>query len=70
MLFIALDFSHLEVFVLLQQVSHGAVQFTAYEELRKGIIDFKSKDRKKDSESDDKLLVSPYNQCSLEFGSA
>nr|POF23569.1 folate transporter 1, chloroplastic [Quercus suber] len=50
-------------------VSHGAIQFTAYEELRKGIIDFKSKDRKKDSESDDKLLVSHYNQCSLEFGS-
>lgn len=39
-------------------VSHGAIQFTAYEELRKGIIDFKSKDRKKDSESDDKLLNS------------
>ena len=68
--FIALDFSHLEVFVLVQQVSHGAIQFTAYEELRKGIIDFKSKDRKKDSESDDKLLVSHYNQRSLEFGSA
>ena len=47
MLFIALDFSHLEVFVLLQQVSHGAIQFTTYEELRKGITDFKSKDRKK-----------------------
>ncbi|XP_065617139.1 folate transporter 1, chloroplastic isoform X3 [Quercus suber] len=38
------------------QVSHGAIQFTANEELRKGIIDLKSKDRKKDSESDDKLL--------------
>nr|XP_023888798.1 folate transporter 1, chloroplastic isoform X1 [Quercus suber]POE65748.1 folate transporter 1, chloroplastic [Quercus suber] len=43
---------------LFLQVSHGAIQFTAYEELRKGIIDFKSKDRKKDSESDDKLLNS------------
>ncbi|KAL4644318.1 hypothetical protein ACB092_02G156700 [Castanea dentata] len=39
-------------------VSHGAIQFTAYEELRKVIIDFKSKDRNKDSESDDKLLNS------------
>lgn len=39
-------------------VSHGAIQFTAYEELRKVVIDFKSKDRKKDSESDDKLLNS------------
>ncbi|KAK7853776.1 abc transporter c family member 10 [Quercus suber] len=29
-------FSHLEVFVLLEQVSHGAIQFTAYAELRKG----------------------------------
>ena len=49
------------MFVLLQQVSHGAIQFTAYEELRNVIIDFKSKDSKKDSESDDKLLVSLYN---------
>ncbi|KAK7834960.1 folate transporter 1 [Quercus suber] len=40
-------------------VSHGAIQFTANEELRKGIIDLKSKDRKKDSESDDKLLQRP-----------
>ena len=56
--------------MLLQQVSPGAIQFTAYEELRKGITDFKSKEKKKDSESDDKLLVSHYNQCSLEFGSA
>ncbi|GMY12138.1 folate transporter 1, chloroplastic-like isoform X2 [Fagus crenata] len=39
-------------------VSHGAIQFTAYEELRNVIIDFKSKDSKKDSESDDKLLNS------------
>jgi hypothetical protein len=53
------------VFVLLQQVSHGAIQFTAYEELRKVIVDLKSKGSKKDSESDDKLLVSLYNQCPL-----
>ena len=49
--------------MLLQQVSHGAIQFTAYEELRKVIVDLKSKGSKKDSESDDKLLVSLYNQC-------
>nr|POF21923.1 abc transporter c family member 10 [Quercus suber] len=35
-----------------------APKFTAYKELHKGIIDFKSKERKKDSESDDKLLNS------------
>ncbi|KAK7853778.1 hypothetical protein CFP56_034775 [Quercus suber] len=34
-------------------VSHGAIQFTAYAELRKGMIDsLKYKDRKMDSESD------------------
>lgn len=58
-------FSHLEVFVLFQQVSHGAIQFTAYEELRKVIIDFKSKDSKTNSQFDDKLLVSLCNRCSF-----
>lgn len=61
----SLEVTHLEVFVLLQQVSHGAIQFTAYEELREVIVDLKSKGSKKDSESDDKLLVSLYNQCPL-----
>lgn len=58
-----LFFSHLEVFLLFQQVSHGAIQFTAYEELRKVIVDIKSKDSKTNSQFDDKLLVSlctPY----------
>lgn len=41
--------------LFLQQVSHGAIQFTAYEELRKIIVDFKEKRRK--SESADNLLV-------------
>lgn len=39
-------------------VSHGAIQFTAYEELRKVIVDLKSKESKKESERDDKLLNS------------
>ncbi|XP_062144438.1 folate transporter 1, chloroplastic isoform X1 [Alnus glutinosa] len=43
---------------LFLQVSHGAIQFTTYEELRKVIVDLKSKGSKKDSESDDKLLKS------------
>ena len=33
--------------MLVQQVSHGAIHFTAYEELCKGITDFKSIDKKK-----------------------
>ncbi|VFQ59388.1 unnamed protein product [Cuscuta campestris] len=40
----------------LQQVSHGAIQFTAYEELRKLLIDFKS--RKTNKRSNDELLNS------------
>jgi solute carrier family 25 folate transporter 32 len=36
-------------------VSHGAIQFTAYEELRKIIVDLKERRRK--SESTDNLLV-------------
>ncbi|CAN8321967.1 unnamed protein product [Cochlearia groenlandica] len=39
---------------LLLQVSHGAIQFTAYEELRKVIVDLKARQRK--SESTDYLL--------------
>ncbi|KAG6700928.1 hypothetical protein I3842_08G137900 [Carya illinoinensis] len=39
-------------------VSHGAIQFTAYEELRKVIVDIKSKDSKTNSQFDDKLLKS------------
>lgn len=39
-------------------VSHGAIQFTAYEELRKVVIDFKSKRNENNLESGDKLLKS------------
>ncbi|KAK9265953.1 hypothetical protein L1049_003477 [Liquidambar formosana] len=42
---------------LFLQVSHGAIQFTAYEELRKFVVDFKSKKSEKTPESADKLLV-------------
>jgi len=38
--------------------SHGAIQFTAYEELRKVIIDFKSKRSTFHNQNPDKLLVS------------
>ena len=48
--------------MLLQQVSHGAVQFMVYEELRKFVGDFKSKEKGKTPKTDVKLLVSLYNQ--------
>ncbi|ONH96961.1 hypothetical protein PRUPE_7G162200 [Prunus persica] len=40
------------------QVSHGAIQFTAYEELRKVVVDFKSKKRRRHSGSADSVLNS------------
>ncbi|XP_014507690.1 folate transporter 1, chloroplastic isoform X1 [Vigna radiata var. radiata] len=43
---------------LFLQVSHGAIQFTAYEELRKVIIDFKSKRSTFHNDNPDKLLNS------------
>ena len=43
---------------MFQQVCHGAIQFTAYEELRKVIIDYKSKRSTLHNQSSDKLLVS------------
>ncbi|KAJ0040509.1 hypothetical protein Pint_28381 [Pistacia integerrima] len=39
-------------------VSHGAVQFTAYEELRKAIVDYKTKKRKQNPDSVDNILNS------------
>jgi len=44
--------------LIFQQVSHGAIQFTAYEELRKVIVDFKSKGSTVHNQNPDKLLVS------------
>ncbi|KAG2243135.1 hypothetical protein Bca52824_095028 [Brassica carinata] len=38
-------------------VSHGAIQFTAYEELRKVIVDFKERRRKPDSTADNLLVI-------------
>lgn len=46
--------------MLFQQVSHGAIQFTAYEELRKVIIDLKSRKSAKKSGSCDAVLVGCY----------
>ncbi|TKY55857.1 Folate transporter 1 [Spatholobus suberectus] len=43
---------------LFLQVSHGAIQFTAYEELRKVIVDFKSKGSTVHNQNPDKLLNS------------
>ncbi|XP_027347093.1 folate transporter 1, chloroplastic isoform X1 [Abrus precatorius] len=43
---------------LFLQVSHGAIQFTAYEELRKVIVDFKSKGSTTHHQNPDKLLNS------------
>lgn len=47
----------LQIFMLFQQVSHGAIQFTAYEELRKVVVDFKSKKSRRHSGSADSVLV-------------
>ncbi|KAF9678262.1 hypothetical protein SADUNF_Sadunf07G0016600 [Salix dunnii] len=46
-------------------VSHGAVQFTAYEELRKVIVDFKAKQRKEDCESADIQLLNSVDYAIL-----
>jgi len=45
-------------FSMSQQVSHGAIQFTAYEELRKITVDFRSKRSTVRNQNPDKLLVS------------
>ena len=46
--------------MLLQQVTHGAIQFTAYEELRKAVINFRSEESEEDF-SGVELLVSHYS---------
>lgn len=44
-------------YVALQQVTHGAIQFTAYEELRKAFVNYRSEDGETNLSSDN-LLVS------------
>ncbi|EEF40780.1 folate transporter 1, chloroplastic isoform X2 [Ricinus communis] len=46
-------------------VSHGAIQFTAYEELRKIIIDHKSKDRESNHKSSDINLLNSVDYAVL-----
>lgn len=53
----AAQFCYLRIYVLFQQVSHGAIQFTAYEELRRVLVDFKSRKSTEKSRSSDSVLV-------------
>lgn len=46
-------------------VSHGAVQFTAYEELRKVTVDYKAKQRKEDCKSADTDLLNSVDYAVL-----
>uniref|UniRef100_A0A6N2LAC1 Folate transporter 1, chloroplastic n=1 Tax=Salix viminalis TaxID=40686 RepID=A0A6N2LAC1_SALVM len=46
-------------------VSHGALQFTAYEELRKVIVDFKAKQRKEDCKIADSQLLNSVDYAIL-----
>ncbi|GAV82434.1 Mito_carr domain-containing protein, partial [Cephalotus follicularis] len=50
-------------------VSHGAIQFTAYQDIRRVIVDFKSQERKQNSNSADNLLIisSIFTQNSVDF---
>ncbi|KAJ6989930.1 folate transporter 1 [Populus alba x Populus x berolinensis] len=50
---------------LFLQVSHGAVQFTAYEELRKVVVDYKAKQRKEDCKSADTDLLNSVDYAVL-----
>ncbi|XP_011025870.1 PREDICTED: folate transporter 1, chloroplastic isoform X1 [Populus euphratica] len=50
---------------LFLQVSHGAIQFTAYEELRKVIVDYKAKQRKEDCRSADTDLLNSVDYAVL-----
>lgn len=50
---------------LFLQVSHGAVQFTAYEELRKVTVDYKAKQRKEDCKSADTDLLNSVDYAVL-----
>lgn len=44
--------------MLFQQVTHGAIQFTAYEELRKVAINFRTEESGGNIDGADNLLVS------------
>lgn len=52
--------------MLLQQVTHGAIQFTAYEELRKAVVEFRSADSEEDSSAVE-LLVTLYFYYLINF---
>ncbi|XP_026456931.1 folate transporter 1, chloroplastic-like isoform X5 [Papaver somniferum] len=54
---------------LLLQVSHGAIQFTVYEELRKLLLGFKGKEGKTNI-PDDKLLQRPGNDGTPKYMSS
>ncbi|CAM8948563.1 unnamed protein product [Rhodiola kirilowii] len=45
---------------LFLQISHGAIQFTAYEELRKAVVEYKSRKNLTSSEADDQLNSVDY----------
>lgn len=49
---------------VLQQVTHGAIQFTAYEELRKVFVNYRSRDDETNMNSDN-LLVSQRSLLKL-----
>ncbi|XLT75746.1 hypothetical protein HN873_032020, partial [Arachis hypogaea] len=51
-----MGFLKAQLFLVLQQVSHGTVQFTAYEELRKVIVDIKHRGSKRHRQNPDDLL--------------
>uniref|UniRef100_A0A2P2J464 Folate transporter 1ic isoform X2 n=1 Tax=Rhizophora mucronata TaxID=61149 RepID=A0A2P2J464_RHIMU len=53
------------IFPSLLLVSHGAIQFTAYEESRKFLVDYKSKRRKKDSRTADSELLNSVDYAML-----
>lgn len=54
--------------MLLQQVTHGAIQFTAYEELRKAVVEFRSADSEENSSAVE-LLVTLFFYYSMNFDS-
>lgn len=51
-------FKFLLLVLFLKQVTHGAIQFAAYEELRKLIVDFRRKQNSLDDKRSDSLVSS------------